>query len=95
MFGVERCLLLGGSKYTISIGIAIWGMGFVHCTEVVRLSESPLLVIVNTGVSSKAVVEPLVIKKSCRNKKWEPPTEQVFCFAVLAARQGGVPKMCA
>ena len=43
LFRVERCPLLGGSKYTISIGIAIGGMGFVRCTEVVRLSESPLL----------------------------------------------------
>ena len=41
--GVERCLLLGGSKCTISIGRAIGGMKFVCCTEVVRLSESPLL----------------------------------------------------
>ena len=40
---VERCPLLGGSKCTISIGRAIGGMEFVHCTEVVRLSESPLL----------------------------------------------------
>ncbi len=28
---------------------------------------------------------------TCR--KWEPPTEHVFCFAVLAAHQGGVPKI--
>ena len=28
---------------TITIGRAIGGMEFVHCTEVVRLSESPLL----------------------------------------------------
>ena len=41
--GVERCPLLGGSKCTISIGRAIGGMEFVRCTEVVRLSESPLL----------------------------------------------------
>ena len=40
---VERCLLLGGSKCSISIGRAIRGTEFVHCTEVVRLSESPLL----------------------------------------------------
>ena len=26
-------------------------------------------------------------------QKWEPPTELVFCFAVLAAQQGGVPKI--
>ena len=26
-------------------------------------------------------------------RKREPPTEQVFCFAVLAAHQGGVPKI--
>ena len=39
---VERCLLLAGSKCTISIGRAIGGMEFVRCTEVVRLSESPL-----------------------------------------------------
>ena len=41
--GVERCPLLGGSKCTISMGKAIRGMEFVCCTEVVRLSESPLL----------------------------------------------------
>ena len=41
--GVERCPLLGGSKCTISIGRAIGGMEFVRCTEVIRLSESPLL----------------------------------------------------
>ena len=41
--GVERCPLLRGSKCTISIGKAIGGMEFVRCTEVVRLSESPLL----------------------------------------------------
>ena len=40
---VERCPLLGGSKCTISIERAIEGMEFVRCTEVVRLSESPLL----------------------------------------------------
>ena len=40
---VERCPLLGGSKCTISIGRAIGGVKFVCCTEVVRLSESPLL----------------------------------------------------
>ena len=41
--GVEKCPLLGGSRCTISIGRAIGGMEFVRCTEVVRLSESPLL----------------------------------------------------
>ena len=41
--GVERCLLLRGSKCTISIGRAIEGMEFVCCTEVAYLSESPLL----------------------------------------------------
>ena len=41
--GVERFPLVGGSTCTISIGRAIGGMEFVHCTEVVRLSESPLL----------------------------------------------------
>ena len=41
--GVERCPLLGGSKCTISMGRAIGGMEFVRCTEVVRLSKSPLL----------------------------------------------------
>ena len=41
--GVERYPLLGGSKCTISIGRAIGGMEFVRCTEVIRLSESPLL----------------------------------------------------
>ena len=41
--GVERCLLLGGSKCTISMGRAIGGMEFVRCTEVVCPSESPLL----------------------------------------------------
>ena len=41
--GVERCPLLGGSKCTISIGRAIGSMDFIRCTEVVRLSESPLL----------------------------------------------------
>ena len=41
--GVERCPLLGGSKCTISMGRAIGGMEFVHCTEVVHLSESLLL----------------------------------------------------
>ena len=39
LFGVERCPLLGGSKYTISIGIAIGGMGFVRCTEIVHFSD--------------------------------------------------------
>ena len=43
LLGVGRCLLLGCSKCIISIGRAIRGMGFVHCTEVVRLLESPLL----------------------------------------------------
>ena len=41
--GVERCPLLRGSECTISIGTAIGGMEFVRCTEIVRLSESPLL----------------------------------------------------
>ena len=41
--GVERCLLLGGSKCNISIGRAIGGMEFIRCIEVVCLSESPLL----------------------------------------------------
>ena len=41
--GVERYPLLGGSKCTISMGRAIGGMKFVRRTEVVRLSESPLL----------------------------------------------------
>ena len=40
---VERCPLLGGSKCIISIRRAISGMEFVCYTEVVRLSESPLL----------------------------------------------------
>ena len=40
LLGVERRLLLGGSKCTISSG----GMGYVRCTEVVRLSESPLAI---------------------------------------------------
>ena len=35
--------LLGGSKCTSSIGKSIRGVRFVHCTEVVRFSESPLL----------------------------------------------------
>ena len=39
---VVGCPLLGSSKCTISTGIAIGGMGFVSCTEVVRLSEGPL-----------------------------------------------------
>ena len=47
LFCTDCCplgLLLGGSKCsTISIGRAIGGMEFVHCTEVIRLSESPLL----------------------------------------------------
>ena len=43
LFGVERCPLLGGSKYTIYIGRSIGGTGFVRCTEVVRFSEGPLL----------------------------------------------------
>ena len=38
--GVERCPLLGGSKCTISMGRAIRGMEFVHCTEVVHLTGS-------------------------------------------------------
>ena len=29
-----------------------------------------------------------------QEREKEPPTEHVFCFAVLAARQGGIPKMC-
>ena len=37
---VERCLLLGISKCTISIGRAIGGKEFVRCTEVVCLLES-------------------------------------------------------
>ena len=41
--GVKRCPLLGGSKCIISMGRAIKGMEFVCCTEVVHLSESPLL----------------------------------------------------
>ena len=41
--GVERCPFLGCSKCTISIGRAMGGMEFVCCTEVVSLSESPLL----------------------------------------------------
>ena len=41
--GVERYLLLGGSRCTASIGRTIGGMEFVRCTEVVRLSESPLI----------------------------------------------------
>ena len=40
---VGRCSLLGGSKCTNFMGKAIRGMKFVRCTEVVRLSESPLL----------------------------------------------------
>ena len=40
---VERCPLLGGSKCIICMGRAIEGMECVRCTEVVRLSESPLL----------------------------------------------------
>ena len=43
LFGVERCPLLGGSKCTIYMGRSIGGTGFVHCTEVVRFSEGPLL----------------------------------------------------
>ena len=39
----SQCPLLGGSKYTISMGKVIGGMEFVRCTEVVRLSESPLI----------------------------------------------------
>ena len=35
--------LVAGYIRTISIGRAIGGMEFVHCMEVVRLSESPLL----------------------------------------------------
>ena len=41
--GVERCPLLGGSECTICMGRAIGDTVFVRCTEVVRLSESPLL----------------------------------------------------
>ena len=41
--GVERCLVFGGSKCTISTGRAIGGMEFVRCTEVICLLESPLL----------------------------------------------------
>ena len=48
---VERCPLLGGSKCTISIGRAIGGMKFVRCTEVVCLSESPLLEVSLPGMS--------------------------------------------
>ena len=43
LFGVERCPLLGGSKCTIYMVRSIGGTGFVHCTEVVRFSEGPLL----------------------------------------------------
>ena len=41
--GIERCPLLGDSECTISMGRAIGDTEFVRCTEVVRLSESPLL----------------------------------------------------
>ena len=40
---VERCPLLSGSNCTISMGRAIGGMEFVRYTEVVGLSERPLL----------------------------------------------------
>ena len=41
--GVERCPLLGGSKYTVSMVKSIGGIELVRCTEVVRFSEGPLL----------------------------------------------------
>ena len=50
--GVERGPLLGGSKCTISIGRAIGGIQFVHCTEIVRLSESLLLEVSLYPISS-------------------------------------------
>ena len=43
LFGVERCLLLGGSKCTIYMVRSIGGAGFVRCMEVVHFSEGPLL----------------------------------------------------
>ena len=60
--GAERCPLLGGSKCTISIGRAIGGMEFVRCTEVVRLSESPLLEVslYYTLVCTNAILNKLV-----------------------------------
>ena len=42
--------------------------------------------------SSRAILDSLVMQHLW---KWEPPTEHVFCFAVIAAHQGGVPKLIA
>ena len=63
-----------------------------------QLSYLMFILHVNTGISSRAVEQPLVIKKINpapipAENIWEPPTEHVFCFAVLAARQGGVPEI--
>ena len=35
---VQRCPLLRGSKFIISIGIAIEGVGFVHCRLLLEVS---------------------------------------------------------
>ena len=43
LFGIERCLLLGGSKRISSMVKSIGGKSAVRCTEVVRFSEGPLL----------------------------------------------------
>ena len=50
-------------KCTISIGRAIGGMGFVHCTEVVRFSESPLLEVSLYSIVSLSIV-PLSLSLS-------------------------------
>ena len=72
--GIERCPLLGGSKCTISIGRAIRGMEFVHCTEVVCLSESPLLEVslLNAQIIQKlslswSVVYSSVVNDFCKS----------------------------
>ena len=43
LFGVERCLLLGGLKCISSMVKSIGGKWSVRCTEVVRFSEGLLL----------------------------------------------------
>ena len=68
--GVERCPLLGGSKCTISIGRAIGGMEFVHCTEVVRLSESLLL---EVSLYIKILVVCQSVCLSVTGSQWKRP----------------------
>ena len=60
--------------------------------------EEPLVIIKNTHGSSSICKKKSTGRMTyytAKNpvQKWEPLTEHVFCFAVHAARLGGVPKM--